>query len=476
MLKKILLTIVLFVFTGVLVGLAFLIYQERQKLIGDISRLSSQDRIRVIELVKLQEQITLLEWEHIEDQRYLTYSGTLHYVSLDWVTDTTASGFLMANSYDAIRFHNITSDSITLHIYDTEDRAIPPLSSLEIKSGAMNFFSLKKSGMYIYRVGEQKWVIIIGQEYLDRYNLDSFLKKEIFPLFDAKDPSSIKKALLHFKEITMSNALISKNCHNLAHDIWHESFEKYGFSIAISGGQDDVCAWWYTHGVLESYFESEPLLREDPESACSSIEGKKKGSCFHGVGHWLMFISGNDIATSLDWCQKLSSPVWKNRCAEWVFMELYSWDPKHALWKIAYSTWELFAPCTMYASGSTGYVCGFYAGLGYLRYASEDYRWALTACEAWWVYTPMCIRWVGREIAKRYIGDALKLENICSHLPKQDAKRNCIEWGISYTKLQFDDDPNLIEWYCRGFQSFWELCTGKKTEETSIWASGWLLM
>jgi hypothetical protein len=33
----------------------------------------------------------------------------------------------------------------------------------------------------------------------------------------------------------MTNALISKNCHNLAHDIGYEAFELYGFAVAIAG-------------------------------------------------------------------------------------------------------------------------------------------------------------------------------------------------------------------------------------------------
>jgi hypothetical protein len=225
---------------------------------------------------------------------------------------------------------------------------------------------------------------------------------------------------------------------------------------------------------LESYFQSAPQLASDPEFACSTIPDDKKWSCFHGVGHGLMFISANNIDTALAWCHMLSTSVYQNRCAEWVFMELYSWDPKHAMGKIGYSTGELFAPCNNYGTGSEWYVCGFYAGLGYLRYMSEDYEWALAACSAGWRYADMCVRWVGKEIWKRYIGDALKLETTCGTLTNTTAQHNCLNGGISYTRLQFEDDIDVIAGYCRWFQTFGALCGSTNTGEsllTGSWTS-----
>ena len=453
----------------ILSGLSFVWFLAYQEYSRDLVSLQETNMILTQEKTELKTHINTLESQNTQNNMYLTYSGTLHYIALDGLL---GSWVLITESYDAVRFHNITTSPVVLDIYDSADISTSPITRLDIGSGSVSFFALKKSGIYTYILGEQKWSIIIGREYLEKYNLDSFLRNEIFPLFDQKDQSSIKKALLHFKEITMNNTLISKNCHNLAHEIGHDSFEKYGFSVAITGWQDDVCAWGYTHWVLESYFQSEPRLSEDPESACSTIAEKEKGSCFHWVGHGLMFISANNVETSLAWCHMLSTSVYKNRCAEWVFMELYSWDPKHALGKIWYSTWELFAPCDRYGTGSEWYVCWFYAGLGYLRYASEDYSWALEACHAGWFYADMCIRWVGREIAKRYIGDALRLETLCDTLSTATEKTSCISGGVNYTKLQFADDEALISGYCRWFQSFGSLCT-TRTHWESVLTWSW---
>jgi hypothetical protein len=109
---------------------------------------------------------------------------------------------LIADAYDAVRFHNTLTHAVTLDIYESEDSTIPPLTTIEVQSGAVSFFSLKKSGMYAYKEGDQKGIIIIGKDYFDQYNLSSFLKKEIFPLFNSRDSHSIHTALLRFKEIT----------------------------------------------------------------------------------------------------------------------------------------------------------------------------------------------------------------------------------------------------------------------------------
>ena len=118
--------------------------------------------------------------------------------------------------------------------------------------------------------------IIIGKAAREKYHADSLLENEIFPMLKKDDPSSIRKAILSFKEIINTDPVISKQCHNLGHRIGHEAFEMFGFSQAISESADDICAGGYTHGILESYFLSFPELSNHPESACSGmIESKK---------------------------------------------------------------------------------------------------------------------------------------------------------------------------------------------------------
>lgn len=232
---------------------------------------------------------------------------------------------------------------------------------------------------------------------------ENFLRLQIFPLIQKSDPNSLDAALIKFKEAISSSPEISKKCHDYAHEIGHEAFDIFGFAVSIAHAGTDICAGGYTHGILEHYFASDTRLGETPERACDGIDEKKRGSCFHGVGHGLMFLYGDDITKSLEKCETLGDKKWKNRCAEGVFMELYAGDPRHAGGQVKYDINDLFAPCAASHTGSAGYVCGFYSGLGYLRYHDEDYSGALSACKAGGGYARMCITGVGREVAKRYL-------------------------------------------------------------------------
>lgn len=57
-------------------------------------------------------------------------------------------------------------------------------------------------------------------------------------------------------------------------------------------------------------------LADNPEIACDTVSSARKQSCFHGVGHGLMFHFYDDVIKSLEKCRTLSLDSYKNRCAE----------------------------------------------------------------------------------------------------------------------------------------------------------------
>lgn len=434
-----------------------------QYLISREIQLHNQSLLERVNLTTTHEKNLNLQLKEIllkneEYQSILSHSGKLHYIKISndnwsWTKQT------ITDSYDIIRLHNTTEKIVSLTIYDSPNFSNSPLTTLEIQSGWILPFYLKQSGVYYFNNWDHIETIIIGRGSLDSYKIHSVMDKEILPILNKNDPNSIQKAMMYFKNVINTNPLISKECHKLAHNIGHKAFDMFGFSVAISQAADDICAGGYTHGILESYFLSSPKLADNPELVCSEIDENKKWSCFHWVGHGLMFLNKNNIAKSLDWCRMLSDSVWKNRCAEGVFMELYSGDLEHAGGAIWYNTGALFEPCTTYGSWSESYVCGYYAGLWYLRFADEDYIWALGACSWNMKYQNMCIGGLGKEIGKRYIWDALKLKSICSNLQDENQKNLCTKGWITYTKLQFETEPLLFEKYCLGFQEGKDICT-----------------
>ena len=396
-------------------------------------------------------------WSRIRYYNMLITPWDLHYIWL-WGIPQWLTTPIITDSFDFIRFVNTTPDAITLDIYDNKEMRGDSLLHSTLSGSDLLIFPLKQSGIYWYKTETTQWEIIVGKDALADHAVSTYLDDEIFPMIHKDQPDSLKWTLLHFKDSINTNGQISRQCHNLGHEIGHRAFELFGFTTSISYAGTDVCAGGYTHGILESYFLSDASLEKDPERACKSIKWSKQWSCFHGVGHGLMFIHADDVNTSLEWCRKLSENTWHNRCAEGVFMELYSGDLQHAWGQAKYSIDALFDPCTSSASGSEWYVCGFYAWLGYLRYHDEDYDGALRACEAGWAYTTMCVRWIGREIAKRYIGDSLKLEKLCTSLKDDEKGRDCIKWGINYTSLQYEDDVKFMTRYCIGLENPVGIC------------------
>lgn len=111
----------------------------------------------------------------------------------------------------------------------------------------------------------------------------------------------------------------------MAHDLGHRAYELFGFSRALvfDGSDpvamtsvDDICAGGYMHGVLEELFLNRPELVEQSDHVCDGVSADGRGSCFHGVGHGIMFSQKRDLKKSLESCNKLSSTVDAHRCYE----------------------------------------------------------------------------------------------------------------------------------------------------------------
>ena len=113
-------------------------------------------------------------------------------------------------------------------------------------------------------------------------------------------------------------------CHAIAHDLGHEALKlaegKPGRALTV---RNDVCGGGFTHGVIEDALGSSKDPARDLLRICAP---EQDGSCFHGVGHGVMFATGLDVARSLDLCDLAPSAVLSVRCGEGVFMQLFSAD------------------------------------------------------------------------------------------------------------------------------------------------------
>jgi hypothetical protein len=186
-----------------------------------------------------------------------------------------------------------------------------------------------------------------------------------------------------------ANSSLSLACHDIAHDIGHRSYELYGFSgaMAFSNPQSlshaslqDICAGGYIHGILEELSLHEPDFKDHPGNICEGVPSNNKATCFHGVGHALMFSFKRNVSSSLDACRSLDAASKKTRCFEGVWMELFWGNTAHT--GSDSLGWELdkpLEPCKATEDDAKP-ACFLYSSFGYLRTHSKDYSGAINNC------------------------------------------------------------------------------------------------
>jgi len=172
-------------------------------------------------------------------------------------------------------------------------------------------------------------------------------------------------------------------CHAISHDLGHQALQlaggRPGKALTV---RNDVCGGGFTHGVIEDSLGSSENPARELLRICAP---EQDGSCFHGVGHGVMFATGLDVAKSLDLCDLAPGSILSVRCGEGVFMQLFSADVAggHAAGKGA-------NPESVETAGDTcahtrmPYVgsCWFYAPTLWLADRPDDFAGAMGWCAA----------------------------------------------------------------------------------------------
>ena len=141
-------------------------------------------------------------------------------------------------------------------------------------------------------------------------------------LIQARDGSA--RALAELSRLARKGAGVSGVCHAISHDLGHAALDLASGRVGDAlTDRDDVCGGGFTHGVIEhALAESEDPAR-DMLTVCAP---RQDGSCWHGVGHGLMFAEGMDTTRALAGCDQAPTSTLSNRCGEGVFMQLFSAD------------------------------------------------------------------------------------------------------------------------------------------------------
>jgi plastocyanin len=210
-------------------------------------------------------------------------------------------------------------------------------------------------------------------------------RDKLLTLLDPNNSNSIFALV----DAIQANPALSLNCHEIAHDLGHRAYEYYGFSGAMTFNNpdrvnhvsvQDICAGGYVHGILEEVSLHQPEFKNNPGLMCEGVPVGNQASCFHGVGHALMFSYKRAVEPSLKSCRSIGNISDTDRCFEGVWMELFWGDTEHSgpntlNWDLA----KPLAPC-LSTENDAKPGCFLYSTFGYLRTHVHDYAGVIKMC------------------------------------------------------------------------------------------------
>ncbi len=223
------------------------------------------------------------------------------------------------------------------------------------------------------------------------FNIDEFemgqspVRDKLLAMFDPKDPNTIFDII----DTIQADTVLSRNCHDIAHDLGHHAYELYGFSEAMTFNNPNhvkhalpqyICAGGYMHGILEQLSISQPDFLNTPDIICSSVPEADRASCFHGIGHVFMMQNERDAFSSIKDCRKISETTNMYRCFEGVRMEQF-WGGKEngGEGELGWDIDKPLQPC-IDAELDAKPTCFLYSPFGYLRSHPKDYSGAVRMC------------------------------------------------------------------------------------------------
>lgn len=139
------------------------------------------------------------------------------------------------------------------------------------------------------------------------------------------------KDVLEIFEQNENNPIFFAKCHTTLHFLGQEAYKiAKNTSRALAEGTP-ICFAGFYHGVLEAYLTEKDLINNETELAkvipnlCGTENNfavkKIYNECLHGLGHALMFATGDNLPTSLKLCDALKSEADRNWCYSGSFME-----------------------------------------------------------------------------------------------------------------------------------------------------------
>ncbi len=128
-------------------------------------------------------------------------------------------------------------------------------------------------------------------------------------------------------------------CHQLAHYMGQEEYLRLKSVSKVYAEADETCLGGIYHGTIEGYFmaknimfdgtpEMDIVIGKEVQKVCGKEDDYVKisefGSCNHGLGHALMYVTDNDLPRALKLCDYLDTVNNREICYTGALMQNYS--------------------------------------------------------------------------------------------------------------------------------------------------------
>ena len=241
-----------------------------------------------------------------------------------------------------------------------------------------------------------------------------------------------RAALVELERRSRFDGQVAGLCHAVAHELGHRALDLARGRLASAlSVRSDVCGGGYVHGAVEHLLASSKHPARELASTCKPTDG----SCWHGVGHGLMFATRMEVESSLALCASAPSALVERRCGEGVFMQLFNAESSSAA--AVPTRVQAAQQCEKTAAPQTA-NCWFYAPNVVLARDPDAFSDAMRWCasQSSEVGRQVCARGVGSRTVKRHSDDLAIGTKICSAAGQLQG--SCLGGMASYWSVHWE--------------------------------------
>ncbi len=118
-------------------------------------------------------------------------------------------------------------------------------------------------------------------------------------------------------------------CHAVMHEIGHRAAHEYGSLGSAFFQGSDLCQNGYYHGVVEELLRNRSVASVSPAELrgfCANATYYSSSTlatlnCVHGIGHALIYMTGDNLPESLLRCGDMATDEHRSQCATGAFMQ-----------------------------------------------------------------------------------------------------------------------------------------------------------